>query len=311
MTNKQHVVIGATGGAGSAITAALTAAGLEAITVGRHGTIDRRADIETPGGARTAVEGAAVVYMAAQPPYTEWSGRFPAMLANVIDATADVGAKLVMVDNLYGYGPVDGPLREDTPEQAADAKGRTRRTMTAMLMEAHRSGRLPVTIGRAADYFGPNADNSAITSLAIAPAAAGKRARWIGRLDMAHSAAYLPDIARAFVTLGTEARADGKIWHLPHAQAVTGRRFTELMNASLGEPVGVGALSKTMLRMAAPFNGMSRETLALFHQWNRPFVVDDGAFRSAFGPVVETPLDQAIHATVGWYRSRHMVGAAS
>jgi nucleoside-diphosphate-sugar epimerase len=311
MTNEHHVVIGATGGAGSAIAFALTAAGLPVVTVGRRGNVDRRVDIEAPDGARAAVQGAAVVYMAAQPPYTEWPERFPAMLTRVIDATAQVGAKLVMVDNLYGYGPVDGPLREDTPEQAIDAKGRTRRAMTAQLMEADRAGRLPVTIGRAADFFGPNADNSAITSLAIAPAAIGKKARWIGRLDMPHSAAYLPDIARAYVTLGTDATADGRIWHLPHAPAVTGRRFLELVNGALAEPVGAGVLSKSMLRMVAPFNGMSRETLALFHQWASPFVVDDGVFRATFGPVFETPLDEAVRATVGWYRSRRLVGAGS
>jgi nucleoside-diphosphate-sugar epimerase len=311
MTNELHVVIGATGGAGSAIVAALEAAGLPALAVGRHADVPRQADIETPEGARAAVQGAAVVYMAAQPPYTEWPERFPKMLATVIDSTAAVGAKLVMVDNLYGYGPSDGPLREDTPEQATDAKGRTRRMMTGMLMDAHRSGRVVVTIGRAADYFGPRADNSAITSLAIAPAAAGRRARWIGDLDMPHSAAYLPDIARAFVTLGTDARADGKIWHMPHAPAVTGRRFIELVNAALSEPVAARVVSKTMLRLASPFHSISRETLPLVHQWDRPFVVDDTAFRSTLGPFDDTPLAEAVSDTVEWYRLRNAVEVAA
>ena len=32
-------------------------------------------------------------------------------------------------------------------------------------------------------------------------------------------------------------------------------------------------------------------------------VVDDSAFREAFGPFENTPLDQAVRATVEWYRS--------
>ncbi len=307
MTNEQHVVIGATGGAGSAIAAALSLQGLPTIAVSRGTSTDRQADIETPEGARAAVEGAAVVYMAAQPPYTEWPDRFPAMLANVIDATAAVGAKLVMVDNLYGYGPVTHSLREDTPERATDAKGRTRRRMTEMLLEAHCSGRLEITIGRAADYFGPNADNSGITSLAIAPPTGGRKARWVGRLDMPHSAAYLPDVARAFVTLGTDRRADGRIWHLPHAPAVTGAEFIELVNRMLPTPVASGTVSRSMLRLAAPFHSISRETLPLIHQWNQPFVVDDTAFRSTFGPFESTPLEHAVRDTVQWYLQRNTV----
>jgi nucleoside-diphosphate-sugar epimerase len=291
MSSHTHVVLGASGAAGSAIARALAQEGLASLTVSRHGDTDRHADVETLNGARAAVEGAAVVYMAAQPPYTEWPERFPAMLANVIEATAAVGAKLVMVDNLYAYGPVDGSLHEGLPELAGDAKGRTRHRMTDMLLAAHREGRLRVTIGRASDYFGPNGDNSGITALAIAPPSMGKKARWVGSLDMPHSAAYLPDLARAFVTLATDDRADGRIWHLPHAPAVTGREFIELVNLALPQPVDVGVVSKTMLRLAAPFHPISRETLPLVHQWDRPFVVDDSAFRAKFGPFVDTSLE--------------------
>ena len=120
---------------------------------------------------------------------------------------------------------------------------------------------------------------------------------------MPHSAAYLPDIARAYVTLGTDDRALGRVWHLPHAPAVTGREFIELVERSLPAPVGVGRVSKAMLRMASPFHGMSREMLGIVHQWDRPFVVDDSAFRSTFGPFDNTPLERAVADTVAWYRS--------
>lgn len=309
MSTYTHVVLGATGAAGSAIAAELDRAGIATITVSRSGATDRHADVETAHGARAAVEGAAVVYMAAQPPYTEWPERFPSMLSNVIEAAVEVGAKLVMVDNLYAYGPSHGPLREDVPEVAADAKGQTRHRMTEMLLEAHRTGKLRVTIGRASDYFGPNGDNSGITALAVIPPAAGKKARWVGSLNMPHSAGYLPDLARAFVTLATDDRADGRVWHLPHAPAVTGRRFIELVNQALPAPVGSGVVSKTMLRLAAPFHPISRETLPLIHQWDRPFVVDDSAFRATFGPFVDTPLEVAVAETIAWYQARTEVTA--
>ncbi|MDX1747268.1 MAG: hypothetical protein R3324_15130, partial [Halobacteriales archaeon] len=136
------------------------------------------------------------------------------------------------------------------------------------------------------------------------PAARGKTIRWVGSLDAPHSVAYLPDVARAFVTLGTSSDADGDTWILPHGDPVTGRRFLDLVNAGLPEPVKTGLVTTTMLRLAAPFHRISRETLDIAYQWTEPFVVDDTRFRVVFGPLRTTPLDEAVRATVGWYLGR-------
>lgn len=304
-----HVVLGASGGAGNAITRALHDAGVRARAVNRSGFsqlpdgVERlAADITDRSDLATAVDGAAVVYMAAQPAYHRWPEEFPAMLNAVIAATAAAGAKLVMVDNLYGYGPGVGVMTEATPETASDRKGAVRRQMTEALLDAHRSGRLRVAVGRASDYFGARADNSAITALAIEPAAANKTIRWTGSLDVPHSVAYLPDIARAYVLLGTDARADGQVWILPHAPAITGREFLGLVNAALPAPLDTGVIPKMMLRIAAPFHKISKETLGIAYQWTEPFVVDDRAFQETFGPFATTPLATAVADTVAWYR---------
>jgi nucleoside-diphosphate-sugar epimerase len=305
-----HTVLGASGGAGNAIARALHDAGLPVRAVNRSGradlpdTIERRAaDVTTEAGAAAAADGSAVVYMAAQPPYHRWPEEFPGMLERVIDATATAGAKLVMVDNLYGYGPGTGTMTEDTPERATDRKGTVRRTMTRTLLDAHRAGRLRVAVGRASDYYGPRADNSGITVLAIEPVAAeGKTIRWTGSLDAPHSVAYLPDIARAYVILGTDERADGGVWILPHGAPVTGRAFLDTVNRALPEPRKTGLISKTMLRLAAPFHRISRETLDILFQWTDPFVADDTRFQETFGHFETTPLDRAVADTVAWYR---------
>ena len=159
------------------------------------------------------------------------------MLETVIGAVAAAAAKLVMVDNLYMYGPGQTLLTEKADEVGGTKKGDVRAEMARMLREAHDSGRLRVTIGRASDYFGPDADNSGITALAIAPGAAGKSIRWMGRLDRRHSVAYLPDIAHAFAILGEESKADGETWILPHRSAPTGAEFLAVVNAALPQPV--------------------------------------------------------------------------
>ncbi len=306
---ETHVVLGAAGAAGTAITEALREAGIRVRGVGRRqpATLPRdvewvTADIGHRREVRQALTGADVVYLAAQPPYHRWHREFPHMLEVVIDAAAEVEAKLVMVDNLYAYGPGSTPMRETTPERATDRKGRVRRTMAEMLRRAHREGRVRTTIGRAADYFGPRADNSALTVLAVAPAALGKTARWLGDLDVAHSVAYLPDIARAYVRLGTSPMADGHTWILPHTGAVTGRQFLAAVADAAQGTAEPAVLTPTMLRLAAPFHRPSRQTLPLLYQWTQPFVVDDSLFRNTFGPFVNTPLEEAVTAAVESYR---------
>jgi nucleoside-diphosphate-sugar epimerase len=310
MSHGLHVVLGASGGAGNAIARALDDQSLPVRAVNRSGAADLpqgieivAADITTVDGAERAVEGAGVVYMAAQPPYHRWPDEFPGMLDGVIDAAAAVGAKLVMVDNLYAYGPGVRSMTEKTPEQATDAKGMVRRQLTRTLLDAHQAGRLRVAIGRASDYFGPRSDNSAITALTIGPAAAGKTMRWTGRLDVPHAVAYLPDIARAYTILGTSDDADGEIWILPHGAAVTGREFLDAVGLAATGPRKTGVVSTTMLRVASPFHKISKETLGIVYQWTSPFVVDDAKFQESFGPFATTPLDEAIRDTVEWYVS--------
>ena len=167
MDTPLHVVLGASGGAGNAIARALHDEGLAVRAVNRSGQVDLpsgiervAADVTDETSLTAAVDGADVVYMAAQPSYFRWRQEFVAMLDGVIAATAAVEAKLVMVDNLYGYGSGSGVMTEDTPERATDAKGAVRRAMTERLLDAHRSGELRVTIGRASDYFGPRCEKS-------------------------------------------------------------------------------------------------------------------------------------------------------
>ena len=297
-----HTVLGATGGAGRAIAEELIAQGHRVRSVNRSGTPlpgaeSLAADVETAEGALAAVTGSDVVYLAAQPPYEKWVGRFPAMLRNVLKAVEQHDAKLVMVDNLYMYGPGSSPMTEATPMRAADKKGQVRIEMVEMLDDAIARG-VRVTSGRASDYFGPDSGNSAISTLAIEPARSGKSPKWMGRLDVAHSVAYLPDVARAYVILGTDDRADGHHWVLPHVATVTGQEFLDLVTETAGLPASKGRISKLMLTMAAPFHAISRESLGVYYQWDAPFVTDSSRFESTFGPFESTSLKTAVNDTM-------------
>ncbi len=313
MQDQHHVVLGASGGAGNAIVHALIERGRTVRAVNRNGDaavpqdVERvGADISTLPGATEAVAGADVVYMAAQPAYHRWVKEFPAMLTSVISATSAAGARLIMVDNLYTYTPGVAVISEDSPETSRTKKGSLRRELTEMLRSAHHDGRVRVSIGRASDYFGPSPNDSAITTLSIARGASGQPMRWMGRLECRHSVAYLPDVARAYATLGESEAADGETWILPHGPAPTGTEFLNAVNDALPTHVETGSLSKVMLRFAAPFHAMSRESLEVMYQWTDEFVVDDSKFQRTFGPFDTTPLDQAVHTSIEWHRNHQL-----
>ena len=70
----------------------------------------------------------------------------------------------------------------------------------------------------------------------------------------------------------------------------------------MGHPVKVSAMGKTMLRIGGLFIPEARETVEMFYEFDKPFVVDSSQFERTFG-VKATPIEEAIKATVAWYRA--------
>jgi nucleoside-diphosphate-sugar epimerase len=230
---------------------------------------------------------------------------FPPLTRAVLEGTAEAGAKLVFADNLYVYGPPEGPMTEETPQRAQGKKGRIRIEMAAAIMRAHRDGRLRCTIGRSSDYYGPRGTTTTVGDNLMKPALRGKRARWLGSLDQPHTLNYLEDMGRALVTLGEREEADGQVWHLPAAEPLTGRQFLTLVYEAAGLAPKVGVASRPMIRLVGVFNPLVRELNETLYQYERPFVSDASKFQSAFGPFEPTPHRDAVRRTVGWFQHRY------
>ena len=309
---RDHVVIGAGGGTGSAVVRELAGRGLRVRAVTRSGKGDvpdgvrqMAADIGTPEGAQRACEGAAVVYHCAQPPYTKWPELFPPMARAVLDGAAEAGAKLVFADNLYVYGPTDEPMTEETPQRARGKKGRIRIQMADAVLRAHAEGRLRVTIGRSSDYYGPRGITSTVGENIMKPALHGKRVRWLGSLDQPHTLNYLEDMGHSLVTLGERDEADGQVWHIPAAEPLTGRQFLDLLFEEARKPLKVAVASRAMIRIGGLFNPLLRELNETMYQFERPFVSDASKFQAAFGPFEPTPHPLAVSRTVDWFQRRY------
>lgn len=312
-------VLGATGGTGRAIVTELAERGHTVTAASRSITADtlpagvraQPCDLLDATSARRACEGADVVVMAAAVPYSRWATDLLALVDAALQAAADVGARLVMVDNLYAYGAPNGPISETTPETATTRKGRLRAELGRRLLDAHRSGRVRVTIGRFSDYYGPGGGNSLVAALAIDRAVAGKAPRVYLDGEVPHTFNYLPDVARAFAILAEHPEADGRVWVLPAAEAVTQRElFTTIAHAA-GLDADLGRISPAKLALVGLFDRDLREARELTDQFLRPWITDASAFEAAFGTFTPTPHEQAVARTVAAARRTVTAGAGS
>jgi nucleoside-diphosphate-sugar epimerase len=317
MTDNEelHVIFG-TGAMGMAVMDALMQRGRRRVRmVNRSGRASVPDGVEVVGGdatdeafAREASEGASVVYFALNPPYDKWSELFPPLQAGVLEGAARAGAKLVAMENLYMYGPTDGrPLTEDLSHAPNTRKGAVRAMMSKELMEAHKSGKVRVAIGRASDFFGPRVLVSAAGEQVFGRAVEGKSAQVAGDPDQPHTYTYAPDIGKGLVILGEHEEALGRAWHLPSPETVTTRQFVEMIFEEVGKPARVQAAPKILLRAMGLFNPALREIVEMLYEFEEPFVVDDSRFEREFGEQA-TSLREAIQRTVRWYREERPAG---
>jgi nucleoside-diphosphate-sugar epimerase len=260
-------------------------------------------DAAHPAFCRAVCAGAEVVYFCLNAPYDRWPEELPALQEAVLAGAEASSSKLVVLENLYMYGPHDGPLTESIRHAATETKGVTRSKMSQALLAAHRAGRVRVSIGRASDFFGPGVLASQLGERAFGPLIAGKAVHMIGDPDAPHSYAYVPDVARALATLGENDQADGRVWHLPSVETRSTREMLRLAGQIAGVEAKISAIAPVLLTLLARVNPMVREVRAVGYQLDRPFVVDSSAFEQTFG-IRATPLGEALTATVDWYRAR-------
>jgi nucleoside-diphosphate-sugar epimerase len=226
----------------------------------------------------------------------------PPIMNGIIEGATTAGARVVYGDNLYAYGPVDGPLREDLPYKPLGPNTRVRAEVATTLMNAHAAGKVRATIGRASDFYGPNARQSKAGDGIFARGIGGRAAQVVGNPDLLHTVTFIDDFADGLVTLSQQDRAFGEAWHVPNAETVTTRRFVEMVFDQLHRTPKlqrVPSILINLLGLAVPPMRAVKETM---YQSDRPWVVDHSKYERAFG-AHPTPYESAIEATIAWYRS--------
>ncbi len=310
MSSHLHVVLGATGGVGQALVQALAAQGAQVRAVNRSGrasvpaTVEvMAADLTNRDSTHAVCQGASTVYHCAGVPYNQWATYMPVMLDNVISAVRATGATLVYIDNNYMYAPTSQPLTEDSLQAPVSRKGKLRKHLAETILAAHARGQIQATIGRTPDFYGPGVRTSAVGEQFFTAVVAGKRVPWLGKLDVPHALAFVEDTARGLLILGTHEQALGQVWHLPTAQALTGRQYISLASEAAGVPAKPLAVSGLLLRVLGLANPVLRESVEMLYEFTEPLLFDGSKYTRAFGGT-PTPHLEALRRTVEWYRQQ-------
>ena len=169
-------------------------------------------------------------------------------------------------------------------------------------MAWHQSGDIRAAALRSSDYYGPGVHGSALGEMVFGNLVSGKKAQIGGSANQPHSFAYIEDVGRAAVALGTREDALGRAWIAPHAPACTQGEMVEKASHSLNVKTQIAVISPLMMRLAGLFISGARASVEMMYEFTEPFVVDSNLIQRECG-LEPTPIEIAVERTVRWYQS--------
>ena len=120
--------------------------------------------------------------------------------------------------------------------------------------------------------------------------------------DTPHDFAYVPDVARAVITLlDAPDDAYGQVWNMPCAPTRTPREILRLGAEALGVKLRIRAVPLWLLPLAWVVVPFMREVAEMRFTWDRPYEIDATKFARRFWSDV-TPHEVGAPATARSFR---------
>lgn len=305
------LVLGATGGIGGALAAALLQRGYRVRAM--HRAPERQAtarphyewvrgDAMRAEDVLLAAEGASVIVHGVNPPgYQNWAELVLPMIYNTITAARAVGARILMPGTIYNFGADAFPLiAEDSRQAPETVKGRIRVELERRLERAAEQG-VSVLILRAGDVFGPDAGNNWFAQGLVQP---GKPVRFVvnpGRQGAGHAWAYLPDVAETFMRLLDRADALPSFarFHMDGFYDPDGTQMVAAIGRAVGRPriLTIG-FPWRLAGLARPFVPLIRELHEMRYLWRETIRLDNSRLVDFLREEPRTPIDVAVKATL-------------
>jgi nucleoside-diphosphate-sugar epimerase len=290
-----YVVVGA-GPVGRETARLLAEEGHEVVLTSRNaGSIQagsvRTVSADATDAAKLAAiaKGAEVIFMCAMAPYHRWPTEFFPILDGTVKAAEKVGARLVVLGNLYGYGEnASMPVTSDLVLDPTTRKGTAR---TIMWQRAAASN-VPAIEVRASDYLG----QGAITyfSLLVLPSLLQKAGAvaFPGNPDVLHAWSFTKDTAKTLVAVARYEGTWGRAFHVP-AQNASIRELVGKFSAALKS-----APPELHFMTAAQLSGIGfQEAVEMLYLFDRSLLLDAADTERLLG-VTASSLDVMIEDTL-------------
>jgi nucleoside-diphosphate-sugar epimerase len=305
--NKQlHLVLGGAGAIGQAVIKELQKRSLSLKVIERSKKIEGietiNIDLMDKEKTRKAIIGATHVYLCVGLPYDSkiWKTQWPTLIQNVINACSLAKAKLIFLDNIYMYGPapLSIPFDELESQDPQTRKGKVRKTIADMILEAHKTKKIQAVIGRSADFYGPNAKNSSLYIGFLQRTLNGKNPQWLSKPNQEHTYAFTTDNGKALVELALNDSTYGEVWHLPVGKKITIEEILKIINKELNTNYKISYMPKFLLAISSFFVPILKEVKEMLYQFNNTYDMSCKKFQKKFPDFKVTDYKKGIQEMI-------------
>lgn len=312
---KRYLVLGATGSMGFAFTQELLRQGIETDILVRNvdkaerlfqknpllkihtGEVTDRELLMSISGDKD------VIFHGINYPYQYWGKKMKPVTEMIIRAASQHAATILFPGNIYSYGDIHEPIREETTANPGTKKGKIREDLETMLRDAASQNRCRVINLRMPDFWGPNVTNGLIRPL-LGNAAEGKPMQWVIRADIPHQFVYTPDAAKLLFRLSAEPGLPSYfVLNYGGTMVPSVAHFADRISSVCGSPNKIKLYSRRILTMIGWFAPVVREIKENLYQFDHTIILDDSKMRGLYPDFMETRLDDAIAETINWFRT--------
>ncbi len=263
-----------------------------------HGAIEvERGDLKDPCAVRRAVEGREWVFHLGALIAIPYSYHNPYDVvqtnvlgtAHILDACRSSSAveRLVLTSTSEVYGTAKTvPIDENHPLQGQSPYAATKIAADALGESYHRSFRLPVTILRPFNTFGPRQSARAIIPTIISQALSREVVR-LGRLDPRRDLSYVKDTVAGFVAIAGCDGALGRAVNIGRGEDISIGDLVEVIGQRLGRPLKVESDQQRLRPAASEVERLLAGT---------------GLARELWGWTPRYSLEHGLDETIAWVR---------
>ncbi len=300
-------ILGANGRLSNMTARAFQNAGYRVVAVTRNGKAKglpadvehRAADALDRQALIRATAGADIIFNGLNPLYPEWRQKVIPMGENVMAAARAHGSQHIFAGNVYNYGrSIPATVVDDTPFEDSTRKGAIRNRLEEMFAREAASSNVRTIVLRAGDFYGGGVPGSWFDLMIAAKLNKG-RFTYPGPMDIVHSWAYLPDLARAFVALAEhQDETSNYEAFLFHGHAMNGHDMMAHVEAAVGDELAVATVPWPLLRLAGLVSPMLREVVEMKYLWDLPHALDGRKLEMLTGAEPHTRPGVAVAAAL-------------